>query len=65
MILFGKPKEPEDVIYQAMSMLEKNQPKAAIVLFNQALKADSKNIAQFHRKELTKKVSELIYIITE
>ena len=29
------------------------------------LTADSKNIAQFHRKELTKKVSELIYIITE
>jgi len=29
------------------------------------LKADSKNIAQFHRKELTKKVSELIYKITE
>jgi len=23
-ILFGKPKEPEDVIYQAMSMLEKS-----------------------------------------
>jgi ABC-type enterochelin transport system ATPase subunit len=29
------------------------------------LTANSKNIAQFHRKELTKKVSELIYKITE
>ena len=29
------------------------------------LKVESKNIAQFHRKELTKKVSELIYKITE
>lgn len=29
------------------------------------LTAESKNIAQFHRKELTKKVSELIYKITE
>ena len=29
------------------------------------LPVESKNIAQFHRKELTKKVSELIYKITE
>ena len=29
------------------------------------LNVESKNIAQFHRKELTKKVSELIYDITE
>jgi glycosyltransferase involved in cell wall biosynthesis len=29
------------------------------------LTAESKNIAQFHRKNLTKKVSELIYKITE
>lgn len=29
------------------------------------LRVESKNIAQFHRKELTKKVSELIYKITE
>ncbi|MHB1146658.1 MAG: glycosyltransferase family 4 protein [Lutibacter sp.] len=29
------------------------------------LTVESKNIAQFHRKELTKKVSELIYKITE
>ena len=52
MILFGKPKEPEDVIYQAMSLLEKNQPKAAIVLFNQALKADPKNIEALYNKGL-------------
>src|SRR3972149_3315794 len=52
MILFGKPKEPEDVIYQAMSFLEKNQPKAAIVLFNQALKADPKNIEALYNKGL-------------
>lgn len=42
MILFGKPKNPEDVIYQAMAFLERKQPKAAITLFNQALKADPK-----------------------
>ena len=52
MILFGKAKEPEDVIYQAMSFLEKNHPKAAIVLFNQALKTDPKNIEALYNKGL-------------
>ena len=52
MIFFGKPKDPEDVIYQAMSFLEKKQPKAAISLFNQALKADPKNIQALYNKGL-------------
>ena len=52
MIFFGKPKDPEDVIYQAMAFLEKNQPKAAVTLFNQALKADPKNTQALYNKGL-------------
>jgi glycosyltransferase involved in cell wall biosynthesis len=49
---------------------DKNTLKMAILdlyaTFKQGrLKVESKNIAQFHRKELTKKVSELIHKITE
>ncbi len=49
---------------------DKNTLKMAILdlyaTFKQGrLTVESKNIAQFHRKELTKKVSELIYKITE
>ncbi|MDF1516375.1 MAG: glycosyltransferase family 4 protein [Lutibacter sp.] len=49
---------------------DKNTLKMAILdlyaTFKQEnLTVESKNIAQFHRKELTKKVSELIYKITE
>ena len=36
--LFGSKKNPEDLKYDAMSMMEKNQPKAAISLFNKILK---------------------------
>ena len=36
--LFGTKKNPEDLRYEAMAMMEKNQPKAAISLFNKILK---------------------------
>ena len=36
--LFGSKKNPEDLKHDAMSMMEKNQPKAAISLFNKILK---------------------------
>ena len=64
MILFGKKEDSEDLIYQAMSLLQKNQPKAAVGLFNKALKNDSKNISALHNKGLAlnqmKKYSDAI-----
>jgi len=50
MIFFGKPKNSEDLLYQGVSFLGKNQPKAAIALFNQALKADPKNTSALYNK---------------
>jgi len=41
--LFGSKENPEDLMYNAMSMMEKNQPKVAISLFNKILKQDSEN----------------------
>ena len=38
--LFGSKKNPEDMKYDAISMMEKNQPKAAISLFNKILKQE-------------------------
>ncbi len=38
--LFGSKKNPEDMKYDAMAMMEKNQPKAAISLFNKILKKE-------------------------
>ena len=35
--LFGKKEDPEDLMYQAMTFLEKNQPKAAVSLFKKML----------------------------
>ena len=43
--LFGSKVNPEDLMYQAMSMMEKNMPKAAISLFNKILKQDSENVS--------------------
>ena len=36
--LFGKKEDPEDLMYQAMTFLEKNQPKAAVSLFKKVTK---------------------------
>jgi len=50
--LFGSKINPEDLVYHAMSMMEKNQPKAAISLFNKALKQDSENVSALFNKGL-------------
>ena len=42
--LFGSKKNPEDMKYDAISMMEKNQPKAAISLFNKILKQNPEDI---------------------
>jgi len=39
-------------MYQAISMMEKNMPKAAISLFNKILKQDSKNVPALFNKGL-------------
>ena len=38
--LFGGSKDPEALIYQAMTLMDSRQPKAAISLFKKALKND-------------------------
>jgi len=50
MILFGKPKNSEDLIYKGVAFLDKNQAKAAIALFNEALKANPKNTSALYNK---------------
>ena len=42
--LFGKKEDPEDLMYQAMTFLEKNQPKAAVSLFKKVTKIDPENV---------------------
>ena len=50
--LFGSKEDPEDLMYNAMSFIERNQPKAAITLFNKIIKQDPKNIAALYNKGL-------------
>jgi len=50
MKFFGKSEDPEDLIYRGVSFLGRKQPKAAIALFNQALKADPKNTTALYNK---------------
>jgi hypothetical protein len=38
--LFGSKEDPEDLMYQAMSLMERNQPKGAISLFSKIIKQD-------------------------
>ena len=40
--LFGSKEKPEDLMYNGMSLMEKNQPKGAISLFNKVLKQNEK-----------------------
>jgi tetratricopeptide (TPR) repeat protein len=51
-------------MYNAMSLMEKNQPKGAISLFNKILKQDSKNTSALFNKGLAlnqiKKYSDAI-----
>jgi len=51
---FFKKKEenPEDLMYQAVSFFERNQPKAAIKLFDKVIKDDPKNLNALHHKGL-------------
>ena len=50
--LFGSKEKPEDLMYKAMAMMEKNQPKAAISLFDKILKQEPKNVSALYNKGL-------------
>ena len=50
--LFGSKENADDLMYGAMSLMEKNQPKGAISLFNKVLKQDSKNTSALFNKGL-------------
>ncbi len=50
--LFGSKINSEDLMYHAISMMEKNQPKAAISLFNKVLKQDPENVSALFNKGL-------------
>ena len=43
MIFFAAKEKTEDLLYQAMSFMEKKQPKSAIPLFKKITKQDPKN----------------------
>ena len=62
--LFGSNEKTEDIRYNAMSMMEKNQPKAAISLFNKILKQNDSDIDALLNKGLAlnqvKKYSDAI-----
>jgi len=62
--LFGSKENPEDIRYNAMSMMERNQPKAAVSLFNKILKQDSSDTGALFNKGLAlnqiKKYSDAI-----
>ena len=62
--LFGSKENLEDIRYNAMSMMEKNQPKAAISLFNKILKQNASDIDALLNKGLAlnqvKKYSDAI-----
>jgi hypothetical protein len=40
--LLGSKENPEDLMYHAMSLMERNQPKGAISLFSKIIKQDPK-----------------------
>ena len=50
--LFGSKDNIEDLMYNAMSLMEKNQPKGGISLFNKILKQESKNTSALFNKGL-------------
>ncbi len=62
--LFGSKENLEDLKYNAMSMMERNQPKAAISLFNKILKKKSSDTEALLNKGLAlnkiKKYSDAI-----
>ena len=50
--LFGKKEDPEDLMYQAMAFLEKNQPKAAATLFKKVTKVEPDNVNAWYNQGL-------------
>ena len=50
--LFGSKENPEDLMYHAMSLMERNQPKGAISLFSKIIKQDPKNTSALYSKGL-------------
>jgi len=44
MIFFASKEKTEDLLYQAMSFMEKREPKSAISFFKKIIKQDPKNI---------------------
>ena len=52
MRLFGAKENSEDLMYHAMSLMEKGQPKAAITLFNKVIKQEPKNTTALFNKGL-------------
>ena len=50
--LFGKKEDPEDLMYQAMAFLEKNQPKAAATLFKKVTKVEPENVNAWYNQGL-------------
>ena len=50
--LFGKKEDPEDLMYQAMTFLERNQPKAAVSLFKKVTKIDPENVNAWYNQGL-------------
>ena len=52
LIFFSGNQKTEDLLYQAMSYMEKRQPKAAIPLFKKIIKQDPKNTTALHNQGL-------------
>ena len=52
MIFFAAKEKTEDLLYQAMSFMEKKQPKAAIPIFKKITKQDPKNIEALYNQGL-------------
>mgnify|MGYP003308907126 FL=1 len=52
MIFFASKEKTEDLLYQAMSFMEKKQPKAAIPIFKKITKQDPKNIEALYNQGL-------------
>ena len=50
--LFGSGENSEDLMYHAISLMEKGQPKAAITLFNRIIKQEPKNTSALINKGL-------------
>ncbi len=69
MRLFGKKTDVEDLIYEAVSCLEKGQPKIAIPILNNALSEDPKNTTALYNKGLalnqTRKYNDAITCFDE